>query len=193
MVSSGFYVKPTYKTVINFTDSNENNDNNTVISFTLSYEKDDSFVFLPNQFLNFMNPDEEKFKYGYFAFMMVKIVEGSVKKNDAIICYSQNPFYSVFNHNNFPKRKRKVNNDKWKLSIILGPFLLKNNCINCCKDWLKKTRGINSKKNRAKKLKLNYGTDIYVSDKIVKEDLEILISNVLPNIFWNEYVKLMNK
>jgi hypothetical protein len=203
MFDCGFYTNPSHKTVLcerirNNTDSHiKVNENNTtsIKSYTLSYEKsdkNDELIFIPNNILFILNPNEDRFKYGYFAFMMVRILENEdEKKNDAIIGYSQNPFFSTFYRNKQSvKEKIKCNGKEWQLYIILGPFILKKTCINCCTDWLMKTRGINSKKNRADKLKIDYNTDLYSSNKLEKEELDKLVIETLPDTFITEYEKL---
>jgi hypothetical protein len=203
MLNCGFYTIPSYQTTLNKinVDSIKINDNtivknneiNQIKSYTLSFENTDNFIFIPNTNLFMLNPDEPKFKYGYFAFMMVRIVENEEeKKNDAIIGYSQNPFFSTFYHNK-NSVKDKLNDKEWQLYIILGPFILKKTCINCCTDWLRKTRGINSKRIRAEELKVNYNIDLYSSNKIEEKELDKLISEILPKSFRTEYKKMKNQ
>ena len=211
MFDCGFYTIPTYKTVLTNNKNidsikvNNNkiitqNENNSIKSYTLSYEKidkkvnydDNDFIFIPNNILFILNPNEDKFKYGYFAFMMVRILENEIeRKNDAIIGYSQNPFFSTFYRNKQSvKEKIKFHGKEWQLYIILGPFILKKTCKNCCTDWLMKTRGINSKENRADELQLSYNTDLYSSTKLDKEELDKLVKETLPDTFIVEYKKL---
>lgn len=215
MFDCGFYTLPSYKTVLfhnkdlNYIKLINNkiikkNENISIKSYTYYNDKivlnntdkdedvdETKFIFIPNNILFILNKNESKFKYGYFAFMMIRVIENDEeKKNDAIIGYSQNPFFSTFYRNKQSKRdKVKLNDKEWQLSIILGPFLLKKICINCCTDWLKKTRGINSKKIRAEKLKIKYNIDIYTSNTLEKKELDKIVNETLPNTFILEYEK----
>lgn len=201
MFNCGFYASPSYKTVLTKTDVDyikindnkviKNNEKTPIKSFTLSFEKSDpnEFIFIPNPVLFILNPNEPRFKYGYFAFMMVRIIETEDgNKNDAVIGYSQNPFFSTFYRN---KHEDKLK--EWQLYIILGPFVLKKTCISCCTDWLKKTRGINSKRIRAEELKTNYNIDLYSSNKLEEKELDKLILETLPKQFILEYEKMKNQ
>jgi len=149
-------------------------------------EKPKELVFILSKCYNFINPFE-KLKGDYFAFMIIRVIHNynELEKNDALIGYSENPIYSTFIHNKL-KSGKDLNGKEWKLSIILGPFILKKNCIECCQCWLYGTRGIASKQIRAYELKKNYGVNYYTSEFEDFNHLENLIKK-LPRKYFDTF------
>lgn len=203
MSKCGYFIYPTYETIITTNEeikSKEENNNNTK-SFSIFIKNNSDKnnnnkrkpLFLSNKFLNFLNPNEKKFNYGFYAFMLIRVIDGKDKKNDAIIGYSQNPIYSTYIHNKQKSIKEQQLPDKyseWELKIILGNFILKKACQQCCIEWLEKTRGIDSKTQKAKYLKNKYNVDLYSNESYSKKDLQDYMIKNLPKKFVLEYNKL---
>lgn len=170
-----FYIKKS--------NANENENENELV---LNNEKPKELVFIVSKFYNFINP-YGKLKGDYFAFMIIRIIHNrnESEKNDALIGYSENPFYSTLIHNKLKNGKDLIGKE-WKLSIILGPFILKKNCIECCQGWLYGTRGIASKQIRAYELQKNYGVNFYTSEFSNFSHLENLIKK-LPKKYYDTF------
>jgi hypothetical protein len=123
----------------------------------------------------------------YFAFMLTY-------HNDVIIGFSENPIYSAYVYNNFKskKEKEKMYGKKWQISIVIGPFINKQECYLCCTDWCLNTRGIESKRNSANYLATMYNKNLYSSDLIPldHESLKCCLKRILPQSYSDAYKKL---
>jgi hypothetical protein len=187
MALCGYLVYPTHELISTYSSSSSN-------TFTISLkekrqENDNQPIFLSNFFLKLLIPEKEHFNNGFYAFMMIRIIKNTgEKKNDAVIGYSTNPFFSTYKQNQ--NSNKKININEWKLTTILGPFPLKKICIQCCDEWLKSTRGIKSKKDKANNLQEYYNhlnVKLYSSDNFNKEEIENFIKHHLPEKYYNEY------
>jgi|ERR1041385_2836929 hypothetical protein len=176
---------------IDYVNKKTKNDNiEQVLSFTISTEKneyvndDEKFIFIPNKILNIINPSENKFTWGYYAFMLTREADdGKEKKNDAIIGLSQNPILSAYTHNiNKSYKESNNNNMNWELSIIIGPFQIKSEGELCCNDWQDETRGIVSKTIRSGVLQKKFNKPIYKKGPVDKQVLDNTL-NELPFVF----------
>jgi len=182
MALCGYLVYPTHE--VNY--SNNSNKNAFTISIKEKGREEEKPIFLSNFFLKLLLPEKEIFNNGYYAFMMIRIIKNTgEKKNDAVIGYSKNPFFSTYKQNQ--NSNKKINYNEWKLTTILGPFLLKKICISCCDEWLKSTRGIKSKKEKANNLQKSYDVKLYSSDNFNKEEIEKFIKYHLPEKYLTEY------
>ena len=210
MALRGYYVYPNHKIeseiIENPLNNNNNNNNNkgkiiqtNIISTISFYYKDKKepedkkeLVFVINKFFNLINP-YAKYQGEYFAFMVIRIIHdlNELEKNDAMIGYSQNPFYSTFLYNKLKTVKDLIllNGREWKLSIILGPFTLQKNCIDCCRSWVMGTRGIPSKQFRALELQKEYGVNYFTSDYQNVDVLESLVKK-LPKKYYETFNQL---
>ena len=122
----------------------------------------------------------KKFRGTHYAFLMSHTMSG--KKKDTNIGVSRNPIYSVMAHNNQAYINSGGNNDgdksffpvifdkdtasaapNWRLHIALGPFYTKNQAVECCHRWVKKTRGTRSKCDKAPVLARQQLVDMYSS------------------------------
>ena len=120
------------------------------------------------------------FRGVYYAFLMSHSLKG--KKKSTNVGVSKNPIFSVIAHNNQAYVNRAANRtlskeafpviyDKdtasaaphWKLDQVVGTFISKREAIECCHQWVKKTRGTDSKRERGPKLARYYDTTLYSS------------------------------
>lgn len=129
------------------------------------------------------------FRGVYYAFLMSHALKG--KKKNTNVGASKNPIFSVIAHNNQAFVNRPANRhlskaafpviyDKdtasaaphWKLDRVIGPFIRKEEAIECCHGWVKKTRGTDSKHKRAPELTTHYATNLYSSQVPLRQPLE---------------------
>lgn len=139
------------------------------------------------------------FKGVYYAFLMSHTLTG--KKKDTNIGVSKNPIFSVMAHNNQalvnnnnqqPKSNIKKREDfpviydkdtasaapSWKLDTVIGPFLRRKEAISCCHQWVKKTRGTTSKREKAPILAKHYGSDLYSSQVNITKPLDRYLHDI---------------
>jgi hypothetical protein len=206
MALRGYYVYPTHIIESEIIENTVNNNNKgkivqtNIISTISFYYKDKKkeetdkkeLVFVINKFFNLINP-YAKYQGEYFAFMVIRIIHdfNELEKNDAMIGYSQNPFYSTFLYNKLKTETDLIllNGREWKLSIILGPFILQKNCVEACKAWVRGTRGITSKQFRALELQKEYGVNYFTSDFLNVDYLEHLVQK-LPKKYHETFNEL---
>lgn len=129
------------------------------------------------------------FRGVYWAFMMSHNLQG--KKKDTNIGVSKNPIFSVMAHNNqalihqgnnaqLPRSEFPVIYDKdtasaaphWKMDTAIGLFLSRAEAIDCGNRWVRKTRGTDSKRDRALELVQFYGNMRYSSQIPINQPLE---------------------
>lgn len=63
----------------------------------------------------------------------------------------------------------------WKLDIVLGPFIKRERAIECCFEWVSKTRGIASKREKAPFLAQQYNCKIYSSQVSINVPLDVFL------------------
>lgn len=175
MFSCGHYVQ-----IDNKLKYTLNKKNDKTIRLTLSFEKDEKFLFIPNKILNILNPNDNRLQYGYYAFMLTRVInDGYEKRNDAVIGFSQNPILSTYLHNINKTLKEKKINMEWELSRIIGPFRLREACIDCCNKWQDATRGIPSKENKSEILQEIHDMSLYKKYSPINETY---LNSILDNL-----------
>ena len=100
----------------------------------------------------------------WYVFLMCHPLKGL--KKDTNIGYSKNPIYSVHQHNTIPlfDKETMAAAPYWRLDCVLGPFISISTVIECAKSWVTKTRGIPSKREKAKTLSKLFNTNLYTID-----------------------------
>ena len=127
------------------------------------------------------------FKGVHYAFLMSHKLIG--KKKDTNIGISKNPIIAVVAHNNqaySQKNNQPRINDKdtasaapdWRLDTVLGPFPTKRQAIECSLEWVKKTRGIDSKRDKAPVLAESYRCDMYSSQINISKPLDEFLIDI---------------
>ena len=101
------------------------------------------------------------FRGEFYAFLMTHSLQG--KKTDTHIGYSTNPILEIHKHNTLQINDRTTNTaaPHWRADIVIGPVHCLRKVILLCEDWVRGTRGKDSKRKRALVLARMYGVDIY--------------------------------
>lgn len=131
----------------------------------------------------------------YYAFLMSHPLLGM--KKDTNIGISKNPIQSVIAHNNQAElipgsggrrgdvpvsggaapQPLIIDKDTasaaphWILDTALGPFFTQRRAIECCQEWLRRTRGISSKRKKAYVLAKRYQCQLYSSRLPIQKPL----------------------
>lgn len=118
----------------------------------------------------------------YFVFLMSHSV---VSKTDSHIGYTTNPITSVYNHNEriFPDRNTSLAAPNWELDIVMGPFICKEEAIDCSRAWVNGTRGKVSKREKAPYLSRAYNVNMYTYKKKSERPLEELLRENADPLF----------
>jgi hypothetical protein len=117
----------------------------------------------------------------YFIFLMSHSIHS---KTDSFVGYTPDPVYNVLLHNE--KLMDNTTTSKaaphWILDIVLGPFISKEQAIDCAKAWVSGTRGKNAKRNKAPYLSKIYNVDMYTyMEKMEDTELKRLFDEYLPD------------
>lgn len=114
----------------------------------------------------------------YYAFLMSHSLKN--KKKDTNIGFSKNPIYSLYLHNGQHIVNKNTSSAApfWILDIILGPFPTEKQVMDCCNEWVSKTRGRESKRNKAYKLYKYYGVNLYSHQVALNEPYDQFLFNI---------------
>ena len=118
-----------------------------------------------------------------FCFLLTHHLPG--KKKDTHIGYSHNPLRSLFVYNNrlVYNKDTRIAAGNWQLSTVLGSFYLTETCESCCTQWVKGTRGIDSKKRKARQLMMQYNVDCFTTDvPLTTSTAEFIESNAPSHV-----------
>jgi hypothetical protein len=127
----------------------------------------------------------------WFAFLMIHTLEG--KKKSTVIGSSKNPIWTVHVHNKglIYNKDTRMAMGHWRLAVVLGPFLCKVICDQCCADWLVKTRGVASKIAKGSVLMTKYNVDMYCDKENTPVGLEDFLDKYAPANYKNFYSNFM--
>lgn len=114
----------------------------------------------------------------YFAFLMSHSLKN--KKKDTNIGFSKNPIHSLYLHNgqHIVNKNTSSAAPHWILDIILGPFSTERQAMDCCNEWVSKTRGRESKRLKAYTLYKKYGVNLYSHQVKLNEPYDQFLFNI---------------
>jgi hypothetical protein len=101
-------------------------------------------------------------------------------KKDTNVGYSRNPIQSVYKHNHHKlfDKETAIAAPHWRLDNTLGPFLSKVEAVQCAENWVCKTRGIPSKRERAKVLAARYKVPLYSSEVVLEQPFHAFLCSI---------------
>jgi len=114
------------------------------------------------------------YKGRYFIYLMSHSV---ISKTDSHVGYTTNPLVDLFCHNNhlFVDRNTCMAAPHWMLDIVLGPFPSKEQAIECGRIWVDRTRGKESKRDKAEFLAETHNVDMYSFSEVGREPVKALL------------------
>jgi hypothetical protein len=115
------------------------------------------------------------FRGDYYSFLMTHPLKG--KKTDSTVCYTKNPLYELYLHNErlISNRLTSVAAPFWVLECVLGPFASAERARECCNKWVQGSRGKVRKRKKAPELADGEGVNLYTRDaKMDKSFLDYL-------------------
>lgn len=101
------------------------------------------------------------FRGEYYAVLLTHPLTG--KKTDSTVCYTKNPLYELYIHNNrlVSDRLTSVAAPWWELDCVLGPFTSSQSALVCCQRWVTGSRGKLRKREKAPALREFYNVELY--------------------------------
>lgn len=114
------------------------------------------------------------YKGRYFIYLMSHSVQSKI---DSCVGYTTNPLVELFCHNNRMRSDRNtcMAAPHWMLDIVLGPFPSKEHAIACGQNWVSRTRGKDSKREKAVFLASLYNVDMYSFTEKPKEPIRDML------------------
>lgn len=137
--------------------------------------------------------EDRLFTGNYYTFLMTHPLPD--KKTSAHVGYSTDPAYDVYLHNNLLTNDRTTSAAApyWVLDMVLGPLISAEDAIECCKDLVSNTRGMNSKRKRALLLSHVRNVPLYAIAKKPTVPLKEYLAKNAPPVYTERYEKMIGR